>query len=125
MSIKNTCHNKFVGAHGETIALEYLKSRGYRFVERNVKIGYSEIDLICTYQSKHVFIEVKSRVGNSDYAEAEYSITKAKLRSLKRGICNYSCLNKIALNSIALDLIVLIFEYDLKRYEIKHYRDIF
>ena len=41
-----THQKKELGANGEEIAVRYLKSRGYRILERNYRIRLGEIDII-------------------------------------------------------------------------------
>lgn len=48
------------GRAGEERAARYLKRRGYRLVDRNVRLGRGEIDLIARKDELLVFIEVKS-----------------------------------------------------------------
>jgi len=125
MNIKNTYHNKTVGQFGESAAEDYLISKGYKIIGKNVKIGYSELDIISVIDNKTVFVEVKTRNDTEYFNEAEFSINKNKLKSLKRGIVKYSILEKINLNNIRLDLIVLCLDNFNKPLKLKHYRDIF
>ncbi|MBO5997586.1 MAG: YraN family protein [Alphaproteobacteria bacterium] len=62
------------GHDAERQACDYLKKKGYRFVEKNVHtqhgIGANELDLIMTDKKTLVFVEVKKRIKLSDAAEA-------------------------------------------------------
>ncbi len=49
------------GKKGEDIAVAYLKSNGYRIVERNYKCLFGEIDIVAKDGNTVVFVEVKSR----------------------------------------------------------------
>ena len=50
-----------VGQIGEDIACQYLLSKKYKIVERNVRYPWGEIDIICRKKDKIlVFIEVKA-----------------------------------------------------------------
>lgn len=54
-------NNKVLGAFGEEIACDYLKSSGYRILERNFSCRTGEIDIIASQVDTIVFIEVKTR----------------------------------------------------------------
>ena len=49
------------GREAERIAARYLEGRGWEVVERNVRIGGSEIDVIARTGALLVFVEVRSR----------------------------------------------------------------
>ena len=54
-----------IGILGEDAAVEYLKKKGYRIIERNFRKKYEEIDIIATFSSTLIFIEVKTRTSDS------------------------------------------------------------
>ena len=58
------------GRIGERQAAAYLRERGYRIVERNVRTRVGEIDLVACRGERVVFVEVKawSSFGASDLA---------------------------------------------------------
>ena len=62
------------GHAAENTACDYLKKKGYRFIEKNVHakrgIGANELDLVMMDKKTLVFIEVKKRTNLSDAAEA-------------------------------------------------------
>ena len=72
-----------LGAHGESIAAEWLTERGYELVERNWRCARGEIDLIAWDGDALVFIEVKTRAGGSTGHPFE-AITDAKVARLRR-----------------------------------------
>ncbi|HVT00774.1 MAG TPA: YraN family protein [Patescibacteria group bacterium] len=49
------------GVLGEDIAVDYLKKKGYKIIERNFRKKYEEIDIISIKDKTLVFIEVKTR----------------------------------------------------------------
>ena len=53
--------NKSLGAHGESLARQYLKDQGYRILEENFKNKLGEIDLIVQDGKVVCFVEVKTR----------------------------------------------------------------
>lgn len=61
-----------VGNAGEERAVQYLRERGYRIVERNFKLDMGELDIIARDDDILVFVEVRSRADDTfgDAAEA-------------------------------------------------------
>lgn len=72
---------QITGNHGENIACQYLKSRGYRILERNYRIRGGEIDIVAMDGETLVFIEVKTRYSH-DYGLPKESMTPWKVRAL-------------------------------------------
>ncbi len=52
------------GAVAEDLAIEYLLSRGLKFLGRNYYTRYGEIDLIMLDEEELVFVEVKSSTSD-------------------------------------------------------------
>lgn len=74
-------HNDF-GAWGESVAREYLITRGYTIIETDTRKGFFEIDIVALKDSRIVFVEVKTRrEGSFDPLE---SITPKKIRNICR-----------------------------------------
>ena len=53
-----------VGAAGERIAERFLEQRGVAIVDRNVRVGRDEIDLIARIDSCTFGVEVKTGLGS-------------------------------------------------------------
>ena len=83
-----TFKKKELGAKGEEVAVNYLKSRGYRIVERNYRIRFGEIDIIAEQGDDLVFIEVKTRSGTLFGSPFE-SVTKQKQKQLSKVALEY------------------------------------
>ena len=83
-----TFKKKELGAKGEEVAVSYLKSRGYRIVERNYRIRFGEIDIIAEQGDDLVFIEVKTRSGTLFGSPFE-SVTKQKQKQLSKVALEY------------------------------------
>lgn len=54
-----------VGKIGERRIVWYLRLRGYRIREKNMRNGYSEIDIIAEKRKLIVFVEVKTRTSGT------------------------------------------------------------
>ena len=83
-----TLQKKEMGAKGEEIAVRFLKSHGYRILERNYRIRYGEIDIIAEQGMDLVFVEVKTRSGVFLGSPFE-SVTLSKQRQLSKVALEY------------------------------------
>ncbi|MFC1734982.1 YraN family protein [Candidatus Hydrogenedentota bacterium] len=72
---------KSIGAKGERIAARRLKVLGYKIVEKNHRTRLGELDIIAEEGGDLVFVEVRTRTGNS-FGTPEDSVTKRKQRKL-------------------------------------------
>ncbi|MDO8462747.1 MAG: YraN family protein [bacterium] len=79
---------KQFGDEGERAAERYLRSKGYRIIERNARLRCGEIDLVCRLGREVVFVEVKTRSGKG-YGAPEESVTRAKQHRLIRASEEY------------------------------------
>lgn len=71
-----------LGAWGEHVAARHLESQGWRIVERNVRWGRREIDLVVRRADVLAFVEVKTRSGPGFGAPQE-SVTWKKRREIE------------------------------------------
>ena len=85
-------HTKAKGNIAEDRACEYLRSQGYRIIDRNVYNRFGEIDIIAYKENVLHFVEVKSGVT---YESAVNNVTRSKLQKLIRTIQSYQQLKKI------------------------------
>ena len=69
------------GQTGEAIAGHYVVRAGWSVVERNFRCQYGEIDLVARDGNELVFVEVRTRRGDS-FGTPEESITAAKQRRM-------------------------------------------
>ncbi len=88
-----------LGRLGENSAAEYLISRGYHIIDRNVFIGHAEIDIIAENERNIVFIEVKTRhcypSGRGIFPRPADAVDEKKRSLLVRAAEGYSEKNKI------------------------------
>ena len=66
-----------LGRIAEDHAARYLRSKGYRIVERNYRTPRGEIDIIAEHRDSLVFVEVKSRTSTEDFDPRD-SVTPGK-----------------------------------------------
>jgi putative endonuclease len=73
-----------LGKDGEELAVKYLKSKGYKILDKNYRCSLGEIDVVVKEKDMIVFVEVKTRKSD-EFAEPFESVgvrKQAKLRSL-------------------------------------------
>lgn len=106
----------------EIIAIKYLQNKWFTILDTNYKFWrFWEVDIITKKDSKTFFIEVKYR-ENTKYWSPEESITKCKLRKLKKSIYSYCFKNRINYENIQFDAIII--EKESKSYKLKHYKNL-
>jgi putative endonuclease len=74
-----------IGALGEQLAVDHLKSLGLRVLARNWRCRYGELDVIAADVATRVavFVEVKTRTGDGFGGLAE-AVTRDKVLRLRR-----------------------------------------
>ncbi|MBJ7336587.1 YraN family protein [Mycolicibacterium sp.] len=74
-----------IGALGEDLAVEHLRSCGLRVLTRNWRCRYGELDVIAADEAAGVvvFVEVKTRTSDR-FGGVEQAVTPVKLRRLRR-----------------------------------------
>jgi putative endonuclease len=77
------------GRDGEDAAEALLRARGYRIVERNVRLPGGEIDLVCLDGPTLVFVEVKRR-DRRTFGTALGAVDAAKRAKLRTLAADYA-----------------------------------
>lgn len=72
-----------LGDEGEGIAIQYLKKRGYKVIDRNHKNAFGEVDIIALHKGTLVFIEVKTR-RTGEYGMPFEAVDHRKQDKLKK-----------------------------------------
>jgi putative endonuclease len=112
--------NQDTGIEGEDIAVEYLIKNGYYIVSRNVKVGFSELDIIARKENVLVFVEVRLR-DNAEFGFPEQTMSPAKIKAVKRGAEDYLFENDWE-GEIRFDFISVLLRPD---FELLHFKDAF
>ncbi len=79
-------HTKAKGNIAEDRACDYLRSNGYRIIDRNVYNRFGEIDIVAFKENVIHFVEVKSGMT---YESAVNNLTRSKLQKLNRTLQTY------------------------------------
>src|SRR5258706_11908193 len=93
-----------IGKKGEDLAVEYLKKKGYKILERNYRKQYAEIDIIAVKNNVLVFVEVKTRTSDTFGSPLE-AITSWKLRPLQKLAEYYSMLHPESPSQLRIDAV--------------------
>ncbi len=72
-----------LGALGEQLAVDHLRTLGLQIVQRNWRCRYGELDVIADDHGTVVFVEVKTRTGEG-FGGLEEAVTPRKLRRVRR-----------------------------------------
>jgi len=79
---------KILGRAGEDLAAKHLAGRGYTILERNYTAPYGEIDLVALDRGTVVFVEVKTRTGNT-YGAPELAVDRRKQERMVKAALGY------------------------------------
>ena len=71
-----------LGNRGEAIAMQFLRSRGWRILEHGYRLGRREIDVIGRRASTLAFVVVKTRSGRG-WGAPEEAVTVRKRREIE------------------------------------------
>lgn len=124
-----TQQRKLLGNFGEDLAVSFLKKKGYKIIDRNVRFGkLGEIDIICNspkniFGKKRpdiIFVEVRSK-STKFFGTPEESITPKKAQRLAQLAYMYLNTKKWHHLSFAIDGVFV--EQKGEGYEIRHLED--
>lgn len=104
-----------LGIFGEETACNLLVQKGYKILERNLKVGDKEIDIVAENKTYMAFVEVKTRT--SDYVrKPEEYVDAEKQRNMAYAANAYIKLNRVE-KVPRFDIIGIL--VDAKSHEIK------
>jgi len=69
------------GKQGEDRAARYLQQRGYTILERNIRLGRGELDIVARHDDLIVFVEVKAHQTHESGLLAMHPDKCARLQS--------------------------------------------
>lgn len=73
-------HNNF-GNLAEELAADFLMKKGYKIIARNFRWQKAEIDIIASFESKIIIVEVKARTTDA-FLEPHEAVNKKKIKNL-------------------------------------------
>lgn len=117
-------YNKDIGSFGESLARDYLISKGYKILNMNFRNKFGEIDIICKKNNLLIFCEIKSRYSNSFGSPIE-SITCYKQKQIIKLSELYLISKKYYNFNVRYDIIEVIFNTITSSHIINHVQDAF
>ena len=111
-----------IGAAAEDTAINFLKRKGLRLIERNFRSKYGEIDLIMNDRRCTVFVEVRYRKSKNFLTPLE-SIDHKKVNKIINCCKYYIQKSKTDVDSYRFDIITI--SGKLERPEIDWYQNAF
>lgn len=114
--------NLEIGQLGESMAQDYLQSKGYIIIDQNYKNKYAEIDLIAQDKNTIVFVEVKTRIGER-FGSPEDAINRDKTFRLIRNAQAYMAYRHNPC-TYRIDVICLVLDENKEIKRIDHYENI-
>lgn len=99
---------KSLGNLGENLALKHLKNKGYKFLERNFRSKFGEIDIIAREDDVLVFIEVKTR-WSKKFGPPEGTVTPWKIKRIIKIGQYYKSLHPELPEAMRIDVVTIEF----------------
>ena len=100
----HTRHRQILGREGEDRAAAFLRARGYRIVERNVRYDGVEIDLLVRRGGTAIFVEVKTR-SSGTMGPPELAVDARKQARMVRAARAWLLANPRGSRSIRFDVV--------------------
>lgn len=109
---------------GERIAEAMLVARGLEVMDRNVRSGRGEIDLIAREGDTIVFVEVKLRTG-TDTAAPLAAVNWKKREDVARAATRWLQARGLTDRPVRFDVVGITWEADGSRLRVEHIRNAF
>ena len=103
-----TSVNLDFGKAAENAAVEFLKAKGYKILERNYKNKLGEIDIIAQLKGVICFVEVKAR-HTLNLGVPQEAVTARKQRQICRVAVYYLKSNKLLERPARFDVLALLY----------------
>ena len=113
---------KALGDFGERVAAHKLESLGMSIVQRNLRVGRIEVDLLARDGDSLVFVEVRTRRGEAGMATE--SLDPAKLRRMWQAAMAYCEQQDIDPDGVRLDVVTVEQLSTHGALAVEHYRGI-
>ena len=115
-------HNDF-GKQGELLAKQFLEEKGYEILDENWTYNRAEVDLIAYKDKKIIFIEVKTRSGESFGSPDEF-VDHKKQKLLSEAAEEYIYIMQHQ-GEIRFDIISILLHKNSEKPKITHIEDAF
>ena len=99
-------NRKELGIKGEKLARDFLKKKGYKIIDTNFRCREGEIDIIARKKDYLVFVEVRTKTGDS-FGSPEESVTFAKKEKLISSALSYMSTHRDLPESWRIDFVAV------------------
>lgn len=115
---------KELGALGEQLVAEYLIRRGYTLVERNLRLGPLELDLVARQGERLIVCEVKTRtrLGASD---PRAGFSPKKLERIYEATLRYVHESAPPFSELRIDAALVFVDLRARRAKIRYLEGVF
>jgi putative endonuclease len=113
-----------LGAQGEVLAARYLQRQGYRIIDRGVRNGRGEIDLVALHGRTIVFVEVKTR-RSLRAGHPVLAVDEEKQRRLARLALGYCKQHRLLDCATRFDVVGIVWLPACRAPRIEHFPDAF
>jgi putative endonuclease len=100
-----------LGAHGESLAVTFLKNKGIKILVRNYRQKTGEVDIIAQDGKWLVFVEVKTR-KSLRFGQPYEAVTHKKQVQISRVALDYITRNKLHDRPVRFDVISILLQAD-------------
>ena len=94
-----------LGKEAEAAAERLLRQKGYRILDRNVRVGRGELDIVARVGETLIFVEVKARRTNR-YGGVSYAVTAQKERQLIQLAARYLARHRLERQPCRFDVLL-------------------
>jgi putative endonuclease len=112
------------GDRGERAAARYLRAKGYRILQTQMRNRFGEIDLIALDGETIVFVEVKTRAGD-DHGEPFEAVNAEKQRRLTNAALAYLKRRRLLERRARFDVVSVVWPAGFQKPEIRHFENAF
>ncbi len=103
--------NKALGGYGERIALEFLRERGYRILETNLRTSLGELDVVARKKDLTVFVEIKTR-STCSLGPPYLAVTRTKQRHIVKNALCYLKKHALTYSNWRIDVVSVKLDFD-------------
>ncbi|MFQ6041700.1 MAG: YraN family protein [Candidatus Poribacteria bacterium] len=115
---------KQLGEIGESLAVKFLKRKGYRIIEQNYRSTWGEIDIVAQDEDIVTFVEVKTR-RSLKFGAPQLAVTNSKQRKISKAALEYLQENALFDSVCRFDVISIVFPPEPSEPIIEHIENAF
>ena len=94
-----------LGMEAEAAAERLLRRKGYKILDRNVRVGRGELDIVARSGETLIFVEVKARRTDS-YVGLAHAVTARKERQLIQLAARYLARHRLERRTCRFDVLL-------------------